>query len=154
MGWSDIPEEHVDEIAGILDRARERMNTSGLHWVKGHYRKKVRKPKHGDVTCWCSAGAIYAETKPGKVRDMALIELARRVDPVRMAHIEQMLSSSYPSYFGRRGKQSRRSRLGDHALRVITEWNDAKHRRWRDVDRKFRRTVGELARGRAQEVGR
>lgn len=66
--------EYTDaDVADVLEKAREKMNDEGVHWIKGAYRKFFK----GRGQCYCSSGAIRSITRSNVLRDQAFGALAK-----------------------------------------------------------------------------
>jgi len=105
------------------------MNNKGRHWIKG----QLRGEKKGEQA-YCSLGGIYAVTKPGPIRDASIIALADIIDPERMRQVRlqiamQKASSPYVVSLVRQAEY------------IITDYNDARARRWSNVSGTFRRAA-------------
>lgn len=132
-------------VGRALTRARDMMNDNGAHWIK----HSIRGYKKGEIA-YCSLGAIIHSTPDGTpvdnyggkvIRQLAKISLARVIDPDRMAAEESKLNDIFK---GPHNEDMIRRNLARTAGEVITTWNDHPDRRWRDVDRKFRKAVKSL----------
>lgn len=119
-----MSERRAEAVARALERAREMMNDSGSHWIKGAMRSRMEQGM-----CYCALGGIYAATRPGPTRDAAVIALAREIDPAAVRRAEL----ATPDDVARRCE------------RIITTWNDLRHRTWKQVEAALRRAAEKAA---------
>lgn len=106
------------DVAQLLDDARELMNDKGAHWVKGRLRETDRKTKE---VSFCSVGAIYHLTRGEDRRKKAL----------RKAALAELSESIRHATYGWSGS-------------MIMGWNDAPNRTWSQVSSKFTSTAKKL----------
>lgn len=123
-------------VSDVLRAARDKMNSSGAHWLKGNF----KGIKRGELA-YCSVGAIRAATPSPDLRNRAIIELARSIDPVKVAEWEKR-GTGEPFY--KPDSDGFRAYVAGNVAGIIYSWNDRDTRRWRDVDRKFRRVADGL----------
>jgi hypothetical protein len=117
-----------------LRYALKMMNNSGAHWIKGTMRGFKK-----DERAWCSTGSIR-EAAGGRMTPVckkALILLADQIDPKRMEKKRKALES----YEGWYTAMTVEEILAKEAQSIIINWNDHENRRWRDVERKFRKAI-------------
>lgn len=118
----------TDMVVDMLKNARDLMNDSGRHWIKGEYYGH----KKGEQA-YCSVGALRksGSRRPAAYRS-SIIALATVIDPDRMkSSREHALKHSLDV----------NRHLASVAESIIVNWNDHPNRRWLDVDRKFRKAI-------------
>jgi hypothetical protein len=132
------------------------MNDGGKHWIKHALHAK----KDDGSMAHCSIGGINHVTKPGPVRELALIALADAIDPKRMVKIREGIETArdfeyvwnYHLYTNDKidlgllykTPAARRKALAAEAEIIIIEYNDAEHTRWARIKKKFEKAVDKV----------
>lgn len=109
------------QIADSLEKARDKMNDSGAHWLKGALRSRN---DDGEMK-YCSIGAINA------------------VVPQKG---EFSLNNEMRKALANRGIYRKNSMGGPGATECIIEFNDARDREWPQVKGAFTRAINSLRR--------
>ena len=105
----------------VLLRARDKMNDSGRHWVKGFYKTFTKGKVEGEA-CYCAVGAIKASTRNKLLRESAYEDL------IMFGGINSQLFSSV---------------FHDNERKIIN-WNDDWNRTWEEIDSAFRKAAKDL----------
>jgi hypothetical protein len=116
-------QEGDSEEVLCLIRAHALMNHKGVHWIKGHFHKKMlRSGWRQPETCYCLSGGVNAAAP----NDPALQDRVKR----RLIHVVKHL---YPQRSGALGEV--RSR--EH----IYNFNDHPGTNWKDVEKVIVETI-------------
>jgi hypothetical protein len=97
----------------LLERALERMNEEGRHWVKGNYRRLLENGEYG----YCAIGSIDNDQK---------------ADGVASYHAVRALNAARSGYSLDRATGARS---------LIVTWNDSTKTTWEDVKTVFTRAI-------------
>lgn len=139
-------------VAALIRAARDLMNNGGKHWVKGAEKviivddvhepgadvsfsaRSWAVPRKGESFGYCMLGGLkYAPGFTMEERRAAVIELARFINPEKIAAVEKRVAkakSKYSTLFetGYYGDE-----VYDVAECIITNSNDKSETKWSDV---------------------
>lgn len=120
-----------EQVADLLKNARELMNNSGAHWIKGAYSTRIRADYSGGEPvfehAYCSMGAIRHltdEEGDQKIRWEATKALGE-VEAIKAIPMTEADAYDIADRY-------------EVAFTRIVRWNDADERTWADVDAAFR----------------